>query len=180
MPQLKRLTIRGYKSIRALEGFELRGLNVLIGANGAGKSNFISVFRMLAELAEQRLQLYVREQDGPDALLFGTRKRTMQMDTEFYFGRNGYLVSLQPAGDQLVFSRECIGFDGDYGPSTHSLGSGHEEARLRDIQGEPFAPYVRPAIHEPDRTGAAGPGHARQPASQSGCGQPGRVHPAAP
>ena len=34
---LKRLTIRGFKSIRTLEDFELRNLNVLIGANGAGK-----------------------------------------------------------------------------------------------------------------------------------------------
>lgn len=69
MPQLKRLTVRGFKSIRELEDFELRGLNVLIGANGAGKSNFISLFWMLAELVEQRLQLYVRESDGRDALL---------------------------------------------------------------------------------------------------------------
>ncbi len=146
MPQLKRLTVRGFKSIRALESFELRSLNVLIGANGAGKSNFISLFRMLAELAEQRLQLYVREQDGPDALLFGTRKRSAQIDAEFYFGRNGYLVSLQPAGDKLVFSRERTWFDGVYGISTHSLGSGHEEARLRDVKGDTFAPYIRPAI----------------------------------
>lgn len=42
MAQLRSLTVRGFKSIRELEDFELRGLNVLIGANGAGKSNFIS------------------------------------------------------------------------------------------------------------------------------------------
>jgi predicted ATPase len=146
MPQLERLTVRGFKSIRELEAFDLRALNVLIGANGAGKSNFIAVFRMLAEMAEQRLQLYVREQDGPDALLFGTRKRTAQLDAEFYFGRDGYRASLVPAGDKLVFSREETWFDGDYGVSVHPLGSGHEEARLREVTGDTFAPYVRPAI----------------------------------
>ena len=56
MSKLKSLTLRGYKSIEALEGFELGpNLNVLIGANGAGKSNFISMFRLLSELAAGRL-----------------------------------------------------------------------------------------------------------------------------
>jgi len=85
MAPLKSLTVRGFKSIRALEDFKLRDLNVLIGANGAGKSNFINLFRMLAELVEQRLQIFVQEHDGPDGLLFGTRKRTEQIDIELYF-----------------------------------------------------------------------------------------------
>jgi predicted ATPase len=52
------LTISGYKSIKELKNFELRNLNVLIGANGAGKSNFISLFRMLNEMYEQNLATY--------------------------------------------------------------------------------------------------------------------------
>ena len=104
--------------------FELRGLNVLIGANGSGKSNFISLFQMLAALVEKRLQLYVQEHDGPDALLFGTRKRTGQMDAEFYFGRNGYRVSLRPAGDRLLFAREETWFSGDFAEVAHPLGVG--------------------------------------------------------
>ncbi|MCV3465252.1 AAA family ATPase, partial [Campylobacter lari] len=41
---LNNITIKGYKSIKDLSEFELKNLNILIGANGAGKSNFISVF----------------------------------------------------------------------------------------------------------------------------------------
>lgn len=78
--RLARLTVRGFKSIASLENFELERLNVLIGANGAGKSNFISLFRMLAEMLDGRLQLYVKSEDGPDALLFGGRKRTVQLE----------------------------------------------------------------------------------------------------
>jgi energy-coupling factor transporter ATP-binding protein EcfA2 len=104
MASLRHIAIRGFKSIRALEHFELGGLNILIGANGSGKSNFISLFQMLAALVEKRLQLYVQEHDGPDALLFGTRKRTGQMDAEFYFGLNGTACpSHRPATD--CFSR---------------------------------------------------------------------------
>ena len=146
MAQLRRLTVRGFKSIRSLEDFELRGLNVLIGANGTGKSNFISLFRMLAELAERRLQLFVKEQDGPDALLFGTRKRTAQIEAEFYFAQNGYRITLVPRGDRLIFAREETWFSGDFAKTAHPLGSGHEEARLPEVQYDTFASYVRPAI----------------------------------
>lgn len=146
MAKLDRITIRGYKSIRALEKFELRKLNVLIGANGAGKSNFISIFQMLAALVDKRLQLYVQEHDGPDALLYRTRKHTSQLDAEFYFDRNGYRVTLKPTGDRLIFAREETWFAGDFVDSSHPLGSGHDEALLPDVKGDTFAPYVRPAI----------------------------------
>ncbi len=38
---LKQVVLRGFKSIKDMY-LELRPLNVLIGANGAGKSNFVS------------------------------------------------------------------------------------------------------------------------------------------
>jgi recombinational DNA repair ATPase RecF len=40
MAKLDKITIRGFKSIEKLEDFKLESLNVPIGANGAGKSNF--------------------------------------------------------------------------------------------------------------------------------------------
>lgn len=146
MSKLNRITVRGYKSIRLLEKFELRNLNVLIGANGAGKSNFISIFQMLAAVVDQRLQLYVQEHDGPDALLYRTRKHTTQLDAEFYFNRNGYRISLKPAGERFIFAREETWFSGDIVDSSHALGFGHREALLPDVKGDTFAPYVRPAI----------------------------------
>jgi predicted ATPase len=44
---LEKLTIEGFKSIRELVDFELKNLNVIVGGNGAGKSNFISFFKLL-------------------------------------------------------------------------------------------------------------------------------------
>ncbi len=84
---LNSLTVGGFKSIRALEDFELRSLNALIGPNGAGKSNFISLFYMLAEMAKQRLQVFVAENGGPDDLLFGGRKQTRHLNAKFVFGK---------------------------------------------------------------------------------------------
>src|ERR1700752_1544253 len=105
MTRLKSLSVRGFKSIRDLEDFQLNEhLNVLIGANGAGKSNFISLFRMLGGMMDGRLQLYVKVEGGLDAILFGGRKRPPEISVELYFAKNGYGFSLVPAASQLAFS----------------------------------------------------------------------------
>lgn len=49
MAQLTSLRLAGWKSIRDAE-IKLRPLNVLIGANGAGKSNLVSFFKLMNEM----------------------------------------------------------------------------------------------------------------------------------
>lgn len=147
MTRLSRMTVRGFKSIRDLEDFKLERLNVLIGANGAGKSNFISFFRMLADMMEGHLQRYVQSEDGPDAVLFGGRKRTRQVESELYFARNGYRFSLAPAAKQLIFADEAAYFAGDYVPTWRSLGTGQTEAKLPSAGEDTIARYVIPAVH---------------------------------
>lgn len=61
---LDNLTIRGFTSIRNLENFALRNLNVFIGANGAGKSHFISFFRLLYAIINGNLNDDVRNSGG--------------------------------------------------------------------------------------------------------------------
>ena len=73
--QLSRLVLHGYKSIAECD-IELRKLNVLIGANGAGKSNFIGFFRLIGRILDKQLQMAVGMAGGPDALLhFGRKKK---------------------------------------------------------------------------------------------------------
>lgn len=139
------MTVRGFKSIRELESFELERLNVLIGANGTGKSNFISFFRMLADMMDGRLQSYVKGEDGPDAVLFGGRKRTRSIEAELYFGANGYRFSLAPAADQLIFAEESIYFEGLFA-TWRKLGNGHTEARLPSADEDTIGRYVVPAV----------------------------------
>lgn len=148
MSSLKSITVTGYKSIRELRAFPLRSLNVLIGANGAGKSNFIGVFRLLGEIVEERLQLYVQTQGGPDALLHGGRGHTDRIHAEFGFAPNSYEFDLVPTSDnRLVFAKEQSWFDGTRVPGSHSksLGGGHEESKLK-LATDKVAPYVRKSI----------------------------------
>ncbi|HEX3049263.1 MAG TPA: AAA family ATPase, partial [Aggregatilineaceae bacterium] len=75
MGSLDRIKISGFKSIRELD-LELRPLNVLIGANGAGKSNFIQLFSLLNALVDERLQNFVARAGGATNLLYFGRKTT--------------------------------------------------------------------------------------------------------
>lgn len=145
MSSVSSLTVRGYKSIRELNDFPLTNLNVLIGANGAGKSNFISLFRLLAEMMAQRLQLYVPLQGGAEAFLHFGSKTTARLEAKFYFNnddvphvRQGYEFSLRTTVDnRLIFeSEQAMLFGGDYpvvNPATN-LGQGHAESKLPGAQ----------------------------------------------
>ena len=56
---IQSLTIENFKSIKKLTDFELRNINILIGSNGAGKSNFLSFFNLLRNLIDENLPQYV-------------------------------------------------------------------------------------------------------------------------
>ncbi len=110
MPHIEHFSIRGFKSIRKLENFELKPLNILIGANGVGKSNLLSLFKMLSALSQRRLQLFVKNEGGPDALLFGGRKLTSKLEVALSFENNRYRYefSLEPTADSVAFSGEKL------------------------------------------------------------------------
>jgi predicted ATPase len=143
--QISRLVIRGYKSIETLE-LPMGRLNILIGANGAGKSNFIGFFRMIRNILDRNLQNFVGLAGGPDAVLHFGRKATRSLTGELYFGNNGYLFTLQPTADnRLMFSREALWWNmkGEWHP-----GSGNFETKFaeRGPHGMIWE-HVVPAMH---------------------------------
>jgi len=134
------ITIKGFKSIKTLNDFKLNKINVLIGSNGAGKSNFISLFRLLRDLFEQKLQLALGIQGGADTCLYFGPRETKELSVLLQFGQNGYEFALVPTADnKLVFSNEATLYTGKLatGTSRRSLGSGHFEAKLRDRKDDP-------------------------------------------
>src|SRR5690554_691379 len=99
--KLDRLTIKGFKSIRELEDFDLRNTNILIGANGAGKSNFVEVFRMLGSMIKHEFANYTKNQGGADDMLFNGPKETGQVILHFVFGSNEYKLTLEPTPKEV-------------------------------------------------------------------------------
>lgn len=150
MSSVKSLTVTGYKSIRELSNFPLTNLNVLIGANGAGKSNFIGLFRLLNEIIEQQLQVYVQTQGGPDALLHFGRNTTDRLHAEFYFDLNSYNFDLMPSNDNRLFfgNEECCSYNNPYlHPPIKASESfrGHIESRLNG-ESDQYAQLVRQSV----------------------------------
>src|SRR5512140_1351678 len=96
MPALESIEVEGYRSIRAAK-IDLGPVNVLIGANGSGKSNLLGVFGLLADLVDQRLQLHIGRQGGADAILHFGRKQTSALHLCARFGFAAYEAYLVPS-----------------------------------------------------------------------------------
>lgn len=107
---LSSLSIQGFRSIKNLQKLELKKLNVLVGANGAGKSNFVDFFRMLRAMAEERLQGFVRDGGGADGFCFDGPKVTPIISAHLEFGENEYKFSLKPevSGIMSVITEETL------------------------------------------------------------------------
>lgn len=131
---IDRLTIKGFKSIRRLDDFPLNNLNVLLGANGAGKSSFVSYFSMLGEMVDGRLQAWVTHQGGADRIVSYGLKETQRLESFVRFALNGYQFRLEPTVDgRFVFADEKLFFAGPfYGDDWTVLGAGHTEAKLEE------------------------------------------------
>jgi predicted ATPase len=132
MRPLDRIEIKGFKSIRDVD-LELGSLNILIGANGAGKTNFISAFQLLNQLVEGNLQIFVARSGYADALLHFGRKVTDEIFLHLSFGITGYKVRLVPsAQDSLVFADELYWYKSELVSQLRErrFGSGHKEAQL--------------------------------------------------
>jgi predicted ATPase len=151
MAMLRRVILKGFKSIKAMD-LELRPLNILIGANGAGKSNLVSFFKMLNEMMAGRLQQYIGTSGRAQSLLHFGPKVTPQFEAELEFevdeGVDTYAMRLfHAAGDTLVFADETLSFlqTGHMKPKQVPLGSGHQETRIGEQadKGEPTARVFR-------------------------------------
>ena len=91
-------------------------LNILIGANGAGKSNLVLFFKMLNEVMESRLQNFVATSGRAQSILHFGPKVTSRIEAilEFTPGTGvDYIYEMQLAhavGDTLVFADETLRF----------------------------------------------------------------------
>jgi len=110
--QLSRIVIKGFKSIKDCD-LKLSSINVLIGSNGAGKSNFISIFEMLQKILIRELSLYTGKK-GITPLFYNGKKVTDSILAEFYFGSDLYAFVLEwTENNSLLFRTESLIFAGN-------------------------------------------------------------------
>lgn len=104
---LHKIHLEGFKSIKRLD-LTMDPINILIGANGAGKSNFISLFTFLRNLSEGKLQNYVERQGFANTFFHFGSKRTPKIVIDIKIGMNGYHAEFVHGenNDSLVFNNE--------------------------------------------------------------------------
>ncbi|MEN9918556.1 MAG: hypothetical protein RL662_992 [Bacteroidota bacterium] len=107
------IKIKGYKSIQDLH-LDLKPINILIGANGAGKTNFISFFHFLNMAYNQLLLRGVSKSGGVNKFLHHGRKVTEQLSAKLSFGNgtNHYEFALEVGDTSFVVTKEILGYDG--------------------------------------------------------------------
>jgi predicted ATPase len=140
---LSHIKLSGFKSIKSAD-VEFNNLNVLIGANGCGKSNFISFLQMMSCYLRNvdGLSEFVGMNGGANSLMYFGTNTTQTIEAELTFstkeGKKIYGVEFGAAiGDNLFFKDERISFE-QKGQSTAltpaiPLGSGRQVSRLLQI-----------------------------------------------
>lgn len=86
---IDRINIKNFKSIRDSGDIYIKPINILIGANGVGKSNFISFFKMLNSISKSRLSFYVADNGYEDSLLYFGRKKSKSIEGTIVFKPEG-------------------------------------------------------------------------------------------
>ena len=112
MNYIKSLSISGFKSIREMKDLELRPLNVLIGANGAGKSNLVSYFRMVNLMVRNALFEYVAKNGYSDSILYDGEKLTSKIESRILMSIRDesyeYSFDLRPYNNLLGIKNEIL------------------------------------------------------------------------
>lgn len=150
MNKINKIEIEGFRSIKDIN-FELADINVLIGANGSGKSNFVGAFSFLRAITEGRLENYVRKSGGANRILhFGTKNTSkVRLRVHFNNSKDQYEIKLAPTvSDELFVDDEWVYFrnksyPSPYGEGLQPLG---KEAGISGSVGKGIASYVKSAL----------------------------------
>jgi predicted ATPase len=136
---VRSLRLEGFTSIRGAE-VQLGDLNVLVGANGSGKSNFIRALELLGRIVDEDLQFFVGVNGGA-AALFHQHQRSAAGTLGVWIDAppNRYEARLVAAPeDRLIFAAEQImSFAPDGHLEQRAHWRGHSESRLPEVAGRP-------------------------------------------
>ena len=145
------ISILKFKSIRLLRDFELRNINVLIGSNGAGKSNFISFFSFLNQIVNRRLETYTAKKSGADTFLYFGKKNSSSLVLKIVFETDAglfydYTISLEPTNDEkFIIKNESARFNphSNQWQLDDTLPKGIYESHIGNMQQVGIAAWVK-------------------------------------
>ena len=106
---MEKVCIKGYKSFQDIT-LELGQINILIGSNGSGKSNFLSFFEFLNKIYEQKMTEYVALNGGVDKFFHKGSKVTDVIQAEVFWKTNRYQIQLKEGDGRFVVAHEKLGY----------------------------------------------------------------------
>ena len=111
LERIESVHIKGFRSLADVRLDRIPNPMVLLGTNGAGKSNVLRFFEMLKEMAHLRLGEFTLRQGGSDDQLFGGARLTQRIEATVFFrttlGRSRVMFVLQHAHpDQMTITGE--------------------------------------------------------------------------
>jgi predicted ATPase len=109
MITLKSIAIEGYKSIAKAE-IELRDLNVIVGANGSGKSNFLCLFKEIARFSEPEIKKIILTK--PDCILHHGRETTKLLNILLQFNTESIAFYGYAIEDEFHLNKNITFLDG--------------------------------------------------------------------
>ena len=128
---MERIHIEGYKSIQKLN-IKLGKINILIGANGSGKSNFLSFFEFLKNIYNRNLKEYIALRGGIEKFLYKGQKVTSKIVSKIDFpNTNGYSFTLKKGLDSLIFTNEGLWYKNPFVENPIEINSVSGESGLR-------------------------------------------------
>ncbi|MFJ2257456.1 AAA family ATPase [Streptomyces sp. NPDC087844] len=149
MPPYKvsEVTVEGYASIRSSTLTLGDGVTVLVGANGAGKSNVVGALELLGRMADGDLALEVGLRGGAQALQYAGPRAEKGIRLRVSASPYRYEAHLLPAAnDTFVFAEEKGHFHewGQGRPLEEHFGRGHRESLLREKEAEQLSRLAGP------------------------------------
>lgn len=139
MPQITKVSLAGFKSFKDRTDITLSNINVIIGANGAGKSNLLSFFRLLGNALTRNLQGHIMSYGG-EHFLYNGRKQTERIQCAIEIATNNakdkYEIDLAfQAPGRLFISREYIEYckSGKEKPFAYEIENNGYELGLLDL-----------------------------------------------
>lgn len=140
------ITIKGYKSFKDIT-VPLKPINILIGSNGAGKSNFLSLFELLGNTYDGYLARSVAQSGGVDKLLHQGRKATERISIEVKEDKNSYRLDLMESDGTMIVENECLGYSSSPDHWTYATITSYKpETTLKEYSG--LTNYIKSYISQ--------------------------------
>jgi len=107
---IKSVEIQNFKSIKDSGKIELGNINVLVGANSSGKSNFIEFFNFLKNIADEKLHIYIVKNNIDNVLHFG-RKKSNYLSAKILFHNDKEIYDAKKIVKDVVLENNGIEYE---------------------------------------------------------------------